>query len=137
MYLVSYTVEESVYDISVSRRLAHIAENERRNEISDINEVGQLVINNVTETAIDDANTSEVQDAPVAKLMAGGAANGEMVGKDDLWQCLFGKAGRNGLVTSESTEERHREIGRFLRGEAAEGRRDAEMNGVSHSESSS
>ncbi|KAK2768837.1 hypothetical protein FQN54_000697 [Arachnomyces sp. PD_36] len=125
MYLVSNTVEESVYDISVSRRLTHILEKENKEkEISDINDVGQLAIGNVTETAIDAANTNEVQDAPVAKLMAGGAASGEMVGKDDLWQCLFGKASMNGLSKSESTDERQREIGRFLRGEAAEERRD-------------
>lgn len=138
MYLVSNTVEESVYDISVSRRLTHILEKEKGNEVfSDINSVGQLAINNVTETAIDAANTSEVQNAPVAKLMAGGSGSGEMVEKDDLWQCLFGKASRNGLVSSASTEERQREIGRFLRGEAAEGRRDGAANGVSRTSGSS
>lgn len=130
-------MEESVYDISVSRRLTHILEKEKENEVTDINAVSQLAIDNVTETAIDAANTSEVQDAPVAKLMAGGATSGEMVGKDDLWQCLFGKASRNGLVTPASTEERQREIGRFLRGEAAEERRDVIMNGTSHASGSS
>lgn len=135
MYLVSNTVEESVYDISVSRRLTHILEKEKEKEkereISDINDVSQLAIDNVTETAIDAANTNEVQDAPVAKLMAGGPASGEMVEKDDLWQCLFGKASMNGLSKTDSTGERQREIGRFLRGEAAEERRNGEaVNGA-------
>lgn len=137
MYLVSNTVEESIYDISVSRRLTHILQKEKGDEVSDINGVSQMAIDNVTETAIDAANTNEVQNAPVAKLMAGGTASGEMVGKDDLWQCLFGKATRNGLVSSASTEDRQREVERFLRGEAAEERRDGAVNGVSHASGSS
>lgn len=130
MYLISNTVEESVYDISVSRRLAHILEKEKEN--GEIDATSQLSLEKVTENAIDAANTNEVQDAPVAKLMAGGPSGGEMVAKDDLWQCLFGKASRNGLATSESTEERQQEIHRFLRGEAAEERRDTAANGASH-----
>jgi E3 ubiquitin-protein ligase SHPRH len=70
-----------------------------------------------------------MRDATLAKLMAGGASGGELVGKDDLWQCLFGKANRSGLAAPASTVAAEREVGRFLRGEAAEGRRGDEANG--------
>ncbi|KAJ6155056.1 hypothetical protein N7470_005622 [Penicillium chermesinum] len=117
MYLVSGTVEESIYELSVARRLAHIMEKEKQKN----NAAAEPLIEDLTETAIDSANSMEMQDAPLTRLMTSGVSGGEMVKKDDLWQCLFGNAARKNEADLVDAE---REVGRFLRGEAAETRRD-------------
>ncbi|KAE8337717.1 hypothetical protein BDV24DRAFT_154126 [Aspergillus arachidicola] len=114
MYLVSDTVEESIYELSVSRRLAHIVQKEKAEPLCEDVENGRAVTDNITEAAIDSANSLEIRDAALSNLMAGGAFGGELVKKDDLWRCLFGnptkkeannfQAGANG------------EVARFLRG---------------------
>ncbi|EAW15875.1 putative SNF2 family helicase/ATPase [Aspergillus fischeri NRRL 181] len=116
MYLVSDTVEQSIYELSVSRRLAHIVQKEKVKEALD--DPG-AVFKNLTETAIDSANSLEVQDATLAKLMTKGTAGGELVKKDDLWQCLFGNATQKLDLRADG------EVARFLRGDAAEKRRTA------------
>ncbi|KAE8350169.1 SNF2 family N-terminal domain-containing protein [Aspergillus coremiiformis] len=90
MYLVSDTVEESIYDISVARRLAHIVQKEKAEQPSEHIKNGRTVVNDLTEAVIDSANSLEVQDAALPTLMVGGAFGGELVKKNDLWQCLFG-----------------------------------------------
>ncbi|KAL4930607.1 proteasome stabiliser-domain-containing protein [Aspergillus undulatus] len=97
MYLISDTVEKSIYDISVSRRLDHIIRKEREQKASSssyngngANGVNRAMPEDLSEVAIDSANSLEIQDAPLAKLMEGGVWGGELVKKDDLWQCLFG-----------------------------------------------
>lgn len=123
MYLVSGTVEETIYELSVTRRLAHIHEKEKqeksvRSSVS--GEKDETAIHDLTETAIDSANSLEMQDATLTTLMTSGASGGELVKKDDLWQCLFGRsAGKDNEGPSTEVE---REVGRFLRGEAAEKR---------------
>jgi E3 ubiquitin-protein ligase SHPRH len=127
MYLVSDTVEESIYQISVSRRLSHIVQKEKeREKQKDLHSPSPglkngTTIENLTETAIDSANSLEMQDATLGKLLASGAAGGELVGKDDLWQCLFGDGQRR--ASPNQNEDAVREVDRFLRGEAAEKRR--------------
>lgn len=123
MYLVQDTVEESIYDISVSRRLAHIVQREKEKEAQSPTSKrrNSTTVENITETAIDSANSLELQDATLAKLMTGGPAGGEMVRKDDLWQCLFGNSSRSG--SPGHSLEAEREVGRFLRAEAAEERK--------------
>ena len=80
MYIVEDTVEKSIYDISVTRRLAHIGRSsgtmERRDEAS-------------LENKIDAANTMELEDRPLGNLLAKGSSGGEVVGTEDLWNCLF------------------------------------------------
>jgi len=126
MYLVSGTVEESIYELSVARRLAHIIEKEKQEKSARStfpDDFDESLINDLTETAIDSANSMEIQDAGLTNLMTSGASGGEMVKKDDLWQCLFGNA-----VSKEDDNDRsaeaEREVSRFLRGEAADQRRD-------------
>jgi E3 ubiquitin-protein ligase SHPRH len=123
MYLVQDTVEESFYDISVSRRLAHIVQREKEKEAQSPTSKrrNSTTVENITETAIDSANSLELQDATLAKLMTGGPAGGEMVLKDDLWQCLFGNSSLSG--SPGHSLEAEREVGRFLRAEAAEERK--------------
>lgn len=122
MYLVSDTVEESIYNLSVSRRMAHIHEKEKEVEGNGANVPGEL-----TEVAIDSANSREMQDATLSKLMTGGASGGELVKKDDLWQCLFGNSNRK--EANRPSYGTDSEVGRFLRSEAAEQRREATANG--------
>ncbi|KAJ5130148.1 Zinc finger RING-type [Penicillium bovifimosum] len=125
MYLVSDTVEESIYELSVTRRLAHIIEKEK-----DKKAVALLTPadgGDVSEAAIESANSMEMQDATLMNLMQRGLGGGEVVKKDDLWQCLFGNTIRkNG---NDHSAEKEREVGLFLRGEAAEQRRE---NGNRH-----
>ena len=132
MYLVSDSVEESIYNISVSRRLAHIAQkrkeeeeedeqNGQQNGISsptDANTTANPVIN-LTDNLIESANTLELQDATLGNLMAGPATEGERVNDDDLWQCLFGSGRRGNAGANERVQG---EVGRLLRADAAEGR---------------
>ncbi|KAJ5347734.1 uncharacterized protein N7506_000987 [Penicillium brevicompactum] len=115
MYLVSGTVEESIYELSVTRRLAHIIEKEKR-ENAPRAHTG-AVVQDLTETAIDSANSMEIQDSRLGSLMQ---SDGELVKKDDLWQCLFGNI-KQGDGNDRSTDV-EREVGRFLRGEAAQQR---------------
>ncbi|KAL4940811.1 hypothetical protein BDV06DRAFT_213196 [Aspergillus oleicola] len=138
MYLISDTVEKSIYDISVSRRLDHIIRKEREQRSSSSREDGNKTdgdeqrasstlgngvngtVPGLSEVAIDSANSLEMQDAPLAKLMEGGVWGGELVKKDDLWQCLFGNPRQqqttNGSLSADG------EVARFLRAEAAEQR---------------
>lgn len=118
MYLVSGTVEESIYEISVTRRLAHIMEKERQVKTALLKTPADS--DGVTEEAIESANSMELQDATLTTLMQRGSVGGEMVKKDDLWQCLFGNAKQKD--DSDLSAEAEREVGRFLRGEAAEQR---------------
>lgn len=125
MYLVSGTVEESIYQLSVTRRLAHIIEKEEHEKLDQSANTpngNRALIEDLTETAIDSANSMEMQEASLTNLMTSGPSDGELVKQDDLWQCLFGgavhKDGNNPSMEAE------REVGRFLRGEAAEHRRD-------------
>ena len=125
MYLVSGTVEESIYKLSVARRLAHILEKEKRQNqkhSTDSGQANETILNGLTETVIDSANSMEMQDASFTNLMTSGTSGGELVKKDDLWQCLFGNSVQKD--TNACSIEAEREVGRFLRGEVAEQRRD-------------
>ena len=120
MYLVSGTVEESIYEISVTRRLTHITEKEKQAKAA--LSTSPADDDGVTEAAIESANSMELQDATLTTLMQRGSEGGEMVKKDDLWQCLFGNTKQKGGTNPSAEAER--EVGRFLRGEAAEQRRE-------------
>ncbi|RAL08676.1 putative SNF2 family helicase/ATPase [Aspergillus homomorphus CBS 101889] len=132
MYLVADTVEQSIYDLSVSRRLAHIAQKTRAQEFNlpQASKCGahETANGNLTETAIDAANSLEIEDAPLTKMMASGVSGGELVQKDDLWLCLFGGSNRNKRAKDGTIMNAEGEVARFLRGEAAEQRRAAAAN---------
>ncbi|KAF2876549.1 ATP-dependent DNA helicase [Massariosphaeria phaeospora] len=101
MYLVSDTVEEAIYDISVSRRLAHIGEGEN---------AGATTSPALQEQTLDAANSLEMEAAPLKQLL-GQKGDGEVVQVDDLWHCLFGK-------TRKWQPHLRREVDRHLRAEA-------------------
>lgn len=115
MYLINDTVEESIYDISVKRRMAHVQDRQREGKSRSATP-GPL-----GENAIEAADTEELQSAPISKLLTAGKSGGELVEKDDLWQCLFGKANKAPMKMDEALGA---EFGRQLRGNAAERRRD-------------
>ena len=69
------------------------------------------------ETAIDAANSEELQSAPLSKLLVAGKGGGEVVGNEYLWQCLFGKAAA--AAAAKPSVEVEAAVGRHLRAEAA------------------
>lgn len=111
MYTVEGSVERSIYDISVTRRLEHMGRSSRKAKRS---EDGSL------ENEIDAANTMELEERPLGNLLAKGSSGGEMVGKEDLWNCLF----RQTPGHARYSEEAEREVVRHLGGAAAEARLD-------------
>ncbi|PVI00299.1 hypothetical protein DM02DRAFT_628707, partial [Periconia macrospinosa] len=111
MYLVSNTVEEAIYDISVARRMEHMSRN-----ISSPTGSGSASPT-LQETMIDKANSAEMEATPLKQLLRK-AGDGEVVGTGDLWQCLFGKKTRG----KEQSEALNRELARHFAGVAAERR---------------
>ena len=116
MYLISDTVEEAIYDISVTRRLAHISSSSSKVTASDAAVKSRATTPGLQESAIDAANSMEMERAPISKMLVQGKGSGEMVDKDDLWSCLFGKPRRR----QEVSDQLEGEVGRHLRAEAAE-----------------
>jgi len=115
MYLVEGTVEKAIYDISVTRRLAHIGRSGHKG-----------VISKLEEDDIEAANSLELQDAHLSKLLTKGQGGGEMVDKEDLWNCLFGQ---KGVSKAPVLEEAEREATKFLGASAAEERAIAQISG--------
>jgi E3 ubiquitin-protein ligase SHPRH len=110
MYLIADTVEESIYYISVSRRLAHLRSNPAAQRPQN------------QEAAIDMANSLELQGADLSRLFSGGKSGGEMVEDEDLWPCLFGRVKKREAVMGQLAAHRQgadTEVGRYLREEAA------------------
>jgi E3 ubiquitin-protein ligase SHPRH len=109
MYLISDTVEEAIYDISVARRLAHISKS------SAFSSRSGTATPMVQETTLDKANSAEMQAAPLKALLRK-KGNGEEVKEDDLWHCLFGRPRKVAKPVLE------RDADRLLRAQAAEER---------------
>jgi E3 ubiquitin-protein ligase SHPRH len=128
MYLVADTVEESIYEISVTRRLAHI----KHATEPAASRSGTASPNGIMESTIDAANSLELQTADLSKLLTSGKSGGEVVDNDDLWTCLFGRVKQRDAGFSAAAQAADGEIGRFLRAEAAEGRRSQAATLISH-----
>lgn len=94
MYLINDTVEESIYDISLSRRMGHIrrAGGDSQPSTEEAIREGEMI----DAVSIDTANSLELQiSSASSKLATKSQGGGEMVDNDDLWGCLFNK-GENG-----------------------------------------
>ncbi|KAL8955602.1 MAG: hypothetical protein Q9183_006586, partial [Haloplaca sp. 2 TL-2023] len=113
VYVVENTVEKSIYDISVERRLAHISRRSEQRLTGGEDE------SNVTERQIEAANTLELEGATLGNLLSKGTAGGELVPRDDLWNCLFRHKPMQAQAVSPAVEV---EVGRQLRAAAADGR---------------
>ena len=127
MYIIGGTVEESIYETSVTRRLAHIKSNVKgksKSTATSSRASGTTTPNgtNLQENAIDIANSLELQAADLSKLLTTGKTGGEYVDKADLWQSLFGKARKREAVLRIEDQPASGELGRFLRAEAADSR---------------
>ena len=125
MYLISDTVEEAIYEISVSRRLAHMSTGGGSSSSSSYSSraVSGRSTPALQENVLEKANSLELQQASISSLLNKGKSGGEIVGKDDLWNCLFGKPRREARALPE---EFQRDVDRHLRAEAAENRREME-----------
>ena len=126
MYLVEDTVEKTIYDISVDRRLSHISsgkavttKQKQKEKEKEMEANGDALPSDFAESTIEAANSMELQDAPLAKLLAKGPGGGELVDQADLWNCLFHQKTMSRLQVSHDAEK---EVTRHLRAEAAEKR---------------
>lgn len=121
LYIVDGTVEESIYNLSVRRRMGHIGDNTRTR--------GKGKSTGATpepgDEAIEAANSMELEHARLSKLMRKGKAAGEAVDKGDLWECLFGHLtlGNSAANGIGGAKEPGPAIRGFLAAEAAEQRR--------------
>lgn len=126
MYLISDTVEEAIYDLSVTRRLEHLQR--ARKPLDALGFTSGTNTPALGEVAIDAANSLEMQQAPMAKLLMQGKGGGEMVAQDDLWSCLFGKASARQQISAAADKRNHQQpalqaaVDRHVRAEAAEKR---------------
>jgi E3 ubiquitin-protein ligase SHPRH len=113
LYIVDGTVEESIYELSVQRRMAHIGQSLQGKGKSKESTPELL------DAKLDEANALEMQQAHLSKLMGKDGISGEAVDKDDLWTCLFGHLRAGGQVRADG-ETANPAIRRFLAAEAAE-----------------
>ncbi len=114
LYIVDGTVEESIYNLSVQRRMEHLGRNLKGKSKESTPEL--------LDSSLEVANALEMEDAQLTKLMQKGKLSGEEVPKGDLWKCLFG----NQAQLRDAQEERLRNepmIRRYLAAEAADARR--------------
>jgi E3 ubiquitin-protein ligase SHPRH len=82
LYVVDGTVEQSIYNLSVQRRMEHMGRNERGKS--------RESTPGILDSKLEAANSLEMEQAHLSKLMGKGGISGEVVDKNDLWDCLFG-----------------------------------------------
>ena len=132
LYLVDGTVEESIHQLSVRRRMEHIGQTISSKKRSSGKGKGkELTPDELLDTNLEEANSMELQQASLTRLLAKGGRGGEMVEKADLWDCLFGGAGAGFRARARDHSRAlgnhvvrfDREVRRHLGAEAAEERR--------------
>ncbi|CAG7558604.1 unnamed protein product [Fusarium equiseti] len=114
LYLVSGTVEESIYNLSVQRRMEHMG---RGNKGKSKESTPELLDAN-----IEAANTLELEQASLSRLMSKDKTAGENVGENDLWECLFGHVAHGDKESEKDTRLQENAVMSYLAAEAAEGR---------------
>lgn len=119
LYIVSGTVEESIHNLSVRRRMEHMGKNVKAKSKDSTPEL--------LDASIEAANTLELEAAALSKLMSKDRSAGEMVDRGDLWECLFGHVGNKALDMDSRQDDRLKEqpVIAFLSREAAEARKAA------------
>ncbi|KAI1498559.1 SNF2 family N-terminal domain-containing protein [Biscogniauxia marginata] len=122
LYLVDGTIEESIHNLSVRRRMEHIGETNKGKS-------KETAHPDVSDLSLEAANSMELQQAALAKLMDKEKELGEVVDKNDLWECLFGHVAKGSPPTAASDDERRNNpaVMGFLAAEAAEERRRAQV----------
>lgn len=111
MYLIEGTVEKSIYDISVQRRMALMGQVKPPETERD----GPAAL----EGQLEAANTMELEQNPISHLLAKGSSGGELVQKGDLWNALFASRPRSVGTSSPQAE---RTVTRLIAADAAEAR---------------
>ena len=124
MYLISNSVEESIYRISVARRLEHVKRsdvvtgsaaaaaaavvdgmtNGNTSNSHEPSAIAGVTSSTVQENALDAANTRELEHASLDKLLVKGKSGGEAVDSSDLWNCLFGNVQKQQSSMSKRLE---------------------------------
>ncbi|KAF7553640.1 hypothetical protein G7046_g7043 [Stylonectria norvegica] len=118
LYLVSGTVEESIYNLSVQRRMAHMQKT-TKGKAKDLDP-------ELLDASIEAANTLELEQAALSKLMSKDRTAGEMVNNSDLWECLFGHVARKEAEPHRDNRFQEQAVMGYLAAEAAEERRAGE-----------
>jgi E3 ubiquitin-protein ligase SHPRH len=122
LYLVDGTVEESVHQLSTARRLQHIGQRLSNGK----GKAKELSQDEILDANLEQANSMELQQASLTGLLTKGEGGkgGEMVAKEDLWDCLFGGVAQRTVsrAIDDSALRSDVEVGRHLRAEAAEQR---------------
>lgn len=117
LYLVSGTIEESIYNLSVQRRMEHMGRNAKGKSKESTPEL--------LDASIEAANTLELEQAALSKLMSKDRSAGEMVDKSDLWECLFGHVARKEAEPERDNRFQEQAVMGYLAAEAAEERMNA------------
>lgn len=86
LYLISGTVEESIHQLSVERRMEHIGHARSNGK----GKAKETTPEEILDSNLEEANSLALQEAPLTRLMAKGERSGEMIEQEDLWACLFG-----------------------------------------------
>lgn len=137
LYIVDGTVEESIYNLSVRRRMEHMhqAAGAKNNKHATRKGKGKPPLQQPPSEAdveedeiLEAANSMELEHANLSKLMARGKRQGEAVDKADLWECLFGStADASASPARRRTRNNNNNPGPAIRGfsaaEAADERR--------------
>lgn len=118
LYLVEGTVEESIYNLSAQRRLEHMGRHLKGKSTRSTPEL--------LDANIEQANSMELQQASLSKLMGKGDIAGEAVDKQDLWNCLFGHVQPAAQRQSQERLKNNPAVRGFLAAEAAEARIEGE-----------
>lgn len=123
LYLVDGTVEESIHQLSVRRRMEHMGQSLSHGRKGKSREMSPVEL---SDKKLEEANSMELQQASLTGLLAKGGKAGEMVEQKDLWECLFGnvesQASRREKTLNDSELTPNGEVVRYLRAEAAEER---------------
>jgi len=117
---VDGTVEESIHQLSVKRRMEHMGQRLSQSK----GKAREVTPDELLDSNLEEANSLELQQASLAGLLAKGGKGGEMIEKEDLWDCLFGGANQKSANRAMDGHELrfNEEVSRHLRAEAAEER---------------
>ncbi|KAK1968457.1 SNF2 family domain-containing protein [Colletotrichum sublineola] len=100
LYLIEGSVEESIYNLSVKRRMEHMGQSSKGKSKGSTPEI--------QEPTLEAANTLELEQASLSRLMSRDKNAGEAVPTEDLWECLFGQVSRritSGVTNSIAEDE--------------------------------
>lgn len=129
LYIVDGTVEESIYNLSVARRMEHMGQLRQQPMSNGKNAAGPSSASSdseeLSDLRLEAANTDELERSQLfSTLMSADRSLGERVHQNDLWSCLFGHVDRERIRRAENNERlvENPEVRRYLAAEAAERR---------------